>query len=313
MAEAQRDEIAKLEALYAANPEGHVFTHLAEAYRKAGELEHARDILAEGLRRHPDSASAHVVLGRVEHDRADNAAAQRAFGQVLALDPGNLIALRFLGDLALERGDRAEALGHYRELLNRDVSDPVLQQTVDELARFAEVEAAILTPAPATAAPATSAAETAPEQGDLTEPEEGDAAGAVPGEEAVLLAAEEQAVDAGAGPVPPEPVAFESPAPAEAAELAWFAPEEPVAPALPPLEDGPEPVLATFDVVAEPLPDLETWETGEPEFLSLEFPSPEAGDLEFLSVDTDAESPEGGELAFLSLEEDDGAGAPGEY
>mgnify|MGYP006202799619 CR=1 FL=1 len=49
MPESSRDEIAKLEALYANNPEGRVFTHLAEAYRKAGELDRARAILEDGL------------------------------------------------------------------------------------------------------------------------------------------------------------------------------------------------------------------------------------------------------------------------
>jgi hypothetical protein len=57
MAEAHREEIAKLEALYASNPGGRVFVHLAEALRKAGEQARARSILEEGLGRHPDSAS----------------------------------------------------------------------------------------------------------------------------------------------------------------------------------------------------------------------------------------------------------------
>ena len=68
MAESHRDEIAKLEALYASNPDGRVFTHLAEAYRRAGELDRAREILDRGLERHPDYPSAHVVLGRVYTD-----------------------------------------------------------------------------------------------------------------------------------------------------------------------------------------------------------------------------------------------------
>jgi hypothetical protein len=42
MAESHREEIAKLEALYAGNPGGRVFVHLADAYRKAGEHERAR-------------------------------------------------------------------------------------------------------------------------------------------------------------------------------------------------------------------------------------------------------------------------------
>src|SRR4051812_9516200 len=104
MAEAHREEIAKLEALYASNPEGRVFTHLAEVYRKSGELDKARQILNDGIRRHPDSASAFVVLGRVMSDSGDNAAGFDAFKRALALDTGNLVALRWCGDLAMRAG-----------------------------------------------------------------------------------------------------------------------------------------------------------------------------------------------------------------
>ena len=41
MAESNRDEIAKLESMYAANPEGRVFTHLAEAYRYVKQFDPA--------------------------------------------------------------------------------------------------------------------------------------------------------------------------------------------------------------------------------------------------------------------------------
>lgn len=133
MAEAQRDEIAKLEALYAANPEGRVFTHLAEAYRKAGELERAREILAAGIARHPDSATAYVVLGRVAYDSGSQEDARGAFERALALDGGNLVAHRYLGELALAAGDRGAALRHYGELLARNPSDESLQQQVREL------------------------------------------------------------------------------------------------------------------------------------------------------------------------------------
>ena len=58
MADSNREEIAKLETLFAAHPEGRIFTHLAEAYRKAGELDRAREVLDTGLARHADYSSA---------------------------------------------------------------------------------------------------------------------------------------------------------------------------------------------------------------------------------------------------------------
>ncbi|HSJ25867.1 MAG TPA: tetratricopeptide repeat protein [Longimicrobiales bacterium] len=119
MDDSYRNEIAKLEALYASNPGGRVFVHLAEALRRAGEQERARGILEEGLARHPDSASGFVVLGRVLTNLGDGSGAEAAFNRVLELDGGNLVALRGLGDLALEAGHVEEAARHYRELAIR--------------------------------------------------------------------------------------------------------------------------------------------------------------------------------------------------
>lgn len=134
MADPHREEIAKLEALYAANPDGRIFTHLAEAYRKAGDLERARQTVEKGLSRHKDYPSAHVVLGRILWDMGDVGAAEAAFRRVLELDPENRVALRGLGDLAREAGRPAEALERYRALLLLDPGDAEVQ----ELARAAE-------------------------------------------------------------------------------------------------------------------------------------------------------------------------------
>jgi len=62
---------------------------LADAYRRAGDLLRARLLLDEGLRRHPDFASAHVVAMRVARDVSDHAGALAATRRVLELDPGN--------------------------------------------------------------------------------------------------------------------------------------------------------------------------------------------------------------------------------
>lgn len=139
MAESHREEIAKLEALYASNPGGRVFVHLAEAYRKAGELELARGILGEGLSRHPDSASGFVVLGRVLTDLGEGGEAEQAFRRVLELDAGNLIALRGLGDLAVESGRRSEALELYRELLSRNPSNEEVRSLIGRVERGEDV------------------------------------------------------------------------------------------------------------------------------------------------------------------------------
>jgi tetratricopeptide (TPR) repeat protein len=133
MHDAHQDEIAKLERLYSENPEGRIFTHLAEAYRKAGELDRAAEVLRSGLERHPDYSSAHVVMGRVlvDQGRADDA--EWEFRRVLELDPHNLVALRSLGDIARAEGRRDTALEHYNRLLEVEPADDQVRGYIEEL------------------------------------------------------------------------------------------------------------------------------------------------------------------------------------
>ena len=186
MADSHREEIAKLETLYANNPEGRVFTHLAEAYRKAGELGRAREILEDGLRRHSDYSSAHVVLGRVLADQGDPDGATAAFRRVLELDRHNLVALRSLGEISSGSGRTDEALHYYRELLSLDPSDERLRGTVRGLEERREAQAA---------------AAAAPPEGPPFAAEEGPAFAEEPAPEP---SAEPPAVVAGE-PIPNEP------------------------------------------------------------------------------------------------------------
>ena len=138
MPDAQRAEIAKLEAMHAEHPQGRIFTHLAEAYRKAGELERAREVLSLGLDQHPDYSSAHVVLARVLRDQGEDESAIAEFRRVLELDGHNLVALRALGDMARDAGRMTEAREHYRRLLEVEPSDSDVRERLEELDRATE-------------------------------------------------------------------------------------------------------------------------------------------------------------------------------
>lgn len=146
MPETNRDEIAKLETLYASNPEGRVFTHLAEAYRKAGEFDRARAILEQGLGKHPGYASAYVVLGRVYFDLNDMQQATDSFRRVLDLDPHNLVALRTLGDIARAAGRRDEAIEYFQELRHQDPNNGEIEGILAELRTAPEVPVPEATP-----------------------------------------------------------------------------------------------------------------------------------------------------------------------
>jgi hypothetical protein len=146
-----RIEIEKLERKHAENPEGRYFVPLANAYRKLGAAEHAESLLRDGLRRHPDYLSAHVVLGRCLADQRASEAAVEEFRYVLSVDPHNLIALRSLAELA--RADRRtdEAVHWYRELAAVDPMNDEARRALEELGAFETPEP----PAPLHAEPSS--------------------------------------------------------------------------------------------------------------------------------------------------------------
>jgi tetratricopeptide (TPR) repeat protein len=258
MPETNREDIQKLETLFAANPAGRVFTHLAEAYRKAGELDRALEVLQQGLQRYPEYSSAHVVLGRVLWDRGEHERAAEGFRRVLELDPQNLVALRALADLSRERGRIDEALERYRELLGRDPGNEEFAAVIAELesaprSAAAPAEPAGLEPsaeltevgaeageAAAVEAPEAGPAETAPAPIELAGPDAEDVAG----------------LDA-------EPLVVETPPPAAAPEAG----------AAETADDGSEPEPITEEAALEQvaaaadvdrLPDMDLEETFEP-------------------------------------------------
>jgi tetratricopeptide (TPR) repeat protein len=114
------EELEKLERKHAEHPEGRYFVPLANLYRRHGELDRAMTLLRDGLAKHPDYLSAHIVLGRCLADRGENEAAEAEFLYVLSLDSQNLIALRTMGELAATLGKVDEGRRWYRELLGVD-------------------------------------------------------------------------------------------------------------------------------------------------------------------------------------------------
>ncbi len=68
---AYTSEIDKLERRHRENPEGRTFAPLADAYRKAGDVPRALEILKAGLLLHPEYLSASIVLGRCHLDLGD--------------------------------------------------------------------------------------------------------------------------------------------------------------------------------------------------------------------------------------------------
>lgn len=224
---ASYSEIQKLEQRHAENPDGRTFAPLADAYRRAGRLAEAHQLVQAGLLKHPLYVSAHIVLGRCLIDMGDTAGARLAFEQVYAIDSENIIALRTLSELAEGEGRLADAEYWLRQALDVDPMNPDLRDGLERIARAAAEE-----PAPQPNPLADLAAELAEEEaageGFATLQERASLAERTAPEDApaedVLRAGGETAGEA-RGPEPEaDDLVIERAAPADAAEGAHLPP-----------------------------------------------------------------------------------------
>lgn len=105
-----------------------IFVSLAEAYRKMGMLEDARQIISKGLELHPDFSPAHIVIARILCQLEDFTGSETAFERALELDYESLAALVGYARVKILLGQENEA----RELLLRarhlSPADPVINK-----------------------------------------------------------------------------------------------------------------------------------------------------------------------------------------
>jgi len=101
-----RDEAAELE--------------LAACYRKVHNEGEARQILQQARREHPRSAAVAKALGNFEIEAQSYDAAITALKATVALAPDDLEAHNFLGSAYQSKGDSANALTQFDDVLSRD-------------------------------------------------------------------------------------------------------------------------------------------------------------------------------------------------
>lgn len=87
------EKIAAYTEILAKDPASTIFVSLAEAYRKMGMFDDARQIIEKSLDIHPDFSPAHVVLGRVFCQLGDYERSENFFQDALQHDQESLAAL----------------------------------------------------------------------------------------------------------------------------------------------------------------------------------------------------------------------------
>ena len=118
MTESLEQEIRTLRSLFWSDrdPDGRGFAPLADAYRRAGEVRQALDLLADGLVRHPEFVPGHVVAAQLYVEQGLQAEGELAARRALELDPDNVNALKCLAAVLQESGRESEAGGVHARL-----------------------------------------------------------------------------------------------------------------------------------------------------------------------------------------------------
>ncbi len=101
---------------------GGYWTAIAARRLDQGKYSEAVGICQENIEREPHLLSGRLICGRafMLSGQAESAAGQ--FRRVLAADPDNIVALKYMGDIAFEAGDSAAALANYARILEIDPS-----------------------------------------------------------------------------------------------------------------------------------------------------------------------------------------------
>lgn len=103
-------EIRRYEQMLADDPKSRAFAPLAEAYRKAGQLDDAIKVAETGLRYHPDYSGGLVVLGRTLFEKGELARASEVIAKAVKEAPENYMAQKILAKISMAQGENGNAL-----------------------------------------------------------------------------------------------------------------------------------------------------------------------------------------------------------
>ncbi len=109
------------------------FAPLANEYRKLGDLTQAIALCRAHLPNQPGHISGHIVLAQALYEARELGESRQIFEASLDLDPENLIALRYLGDIAREQGEPVQARGWYERVLDADPRNEEIALLLREL------------------------------------------------------------------------------------------------------------------------------------------------------------------------------------
>lgn len=134
---AELDErIAKCNKIMEQDPNSQIFAALAEAYRKKGELDKAFRACQNGLRIHPNYASGHMVMAKINFDKGLYDWAEIEVSKATELEGLSHASELLLAEIYLYRGEAAKATKILNRLAIVDQSNPQIIKLLQVAQRF---------------------------------------------------------------------------------------------------------------------------------------------------------------------------------
>ena len=117
-------ELAQLEHAFATDPTSDAYKPLAEAYLAMGRFMEAMVVCKKGVKAHPDTITARVLLARVYAEQGKDKKALEELTGALQASPNDLPALRLSGSILCKAGDVTQGIEHLKKAIAGNPKDP---------------------------------------------------------------------------------------------------------------------------------------------------------------------------------------------
>lgn len=146
------EEIQRYEQMLAEDPNSRAFAPLADAYRKAGDLDKALATAHTGLRIHPDYVGGLVVAGRILLEKGDYKKARDSLARAVKDAPENLTAQKSLAKTAMALGENDVAAQALKAAILLSPDDDEIKANLDrveqEAAKASKARGQVYDPVP---------------------------------------------------------------------------------------------------------------------------------------------------------------------
>ncbi len=125
-------DIEKYRKILEQDPGSRAFAPLAEALRKSGKLDEAKEVCAKGIGLHPSYAAGRVVMGCILMDLGDFEGAVSELEWAVKSAPDNLSAWKKLAECYVKLGRNEKAAESYERVLSLNPDDIDARRFLDE-------------------------------------------------------------------------------------------------------------------------------------------------------------------------------------